>query len=109
MPSAIRRLGTFLFCLGCMAVVVALGLKAGGWMDVKMQQLLLASAMVGALLAASGLVMDWLGTHAVRDQQSVNRPTGAVSSGRTSDVKPPPMRLSGRPAGAKGYREDLMA
>ncbi|MGN6505415.1 MAG: hypothetical protein ACTHM6_07625 [Tepidisphaeraceae bacterium] len=99
MPSAIRKLGTFLFCVGCLAVVAGLVPVATIQVDGKRQQFWLAAAVVGGLLMVSGLVMDWLGSQAIRDQAPV----------QVTDVRPPAMRLSSRPAGGKGYREDLMA
>ena len=99
MPSAIRRLGIFFFCVGCLAVVIGLVPVAAVQVEAKRQQYWLAAAVVGGLLMVSGLVMDWLGSQAVRDQSAV----------QVSDVRPPAMRLSSRPAGGKGYREDLMA
>lgn len=106
MPAAIRRLGVFLFCLGAICVVAALTPVAGEWFDRQTQQGWLAGAMVGGLMAISGLVMDFLGSQAIRDQQMT--PAKAAKS-PTPDMKPPTMRLSSRPAGNKGYREDLMA
>src|SRR5688500_14434172 len=100
MPSALRRLGVFLFCLGGLAVVVALVPVTGAWANDK-EQTWLAIAMVGGLLVISGLVMDWLGSQAIRDQQS--NPQQSVIP------QPPAMRLSSAAKGAKGYREDLMA
>ncbi len=105
MPAAIRRLGVFLFCLGAICVVAALTPVAGEWFDRRTQQAWLAGAMVGGLMVISGLVMDWLGTQALRDQQPLIPATKLGSA----EVKPPAMRLSSRPAGNKGYREDLMA
>jgi len=105
MPAAIRRLGIFLFCVGCVAVVTGLVPLAVDSVDGKRQQVWLAVCVVGGLVAVSGLVMDWLGSQAIRDQQvsRVNNP------GVRGDIQPPAMRLSSRPAGNKGYREDLMA
>ncbi|MGC4030183.1 MAG: hypothetical protein QM754_00335 [Tepidisphaeraceae bacterium] len=100
MPTALRKLGTLLFVIGCLAVVVGLGPVAAGRADEKQQQAWLAAAVVGGLMLISGLVTDWLGSQAVRDQSKTNEPGG--------DVRPPSMRLSGRATG-KGYREDLMA
>ena len=100
MPTAIRKLGTILFVIGCLAVIVGLVPIAAGRVDEKQQQLWLAAAMVGGLLTVSGLVTDWLGSQAVRDQH-----IGGDSGG---DNRPPSMRLSNRPTG-RGFREDLMA
>ena len=105
MPSALRRLGVFLFCLGGLAVVVALVPVTVAWANDK-EQTWLAIAMVGGLLVISGLVMDWLGSQAIRDQQSSG---SAEHSFPVVPTVPPAMRLSSKPKGAKGYREDLMA
>jgi hypothetical protein len=100
MPTAIRKLGTFLFCIGCIAVIAGLVPIAAGRVDGRQQQMWLAIAIIGGLLAVSGLVTDWLGSQAVRDQQP------AMESG--GDVRAPSMRLSNRPTG-RGFRDDLMA
>lgn len=98
MPTAIRKLGTILFVIGCLAVIAGLAPIVAGRVDEKQQQAWFAAAVVGGLLLASGLVTDWLGSQAVRDQ----------SGGDGGDVRPPSMRLSNRPTG-RGFRDDLMA
>lgn len=103
MPTAIRKLGTLLFVVGCIAVIAGLVPIAAGRVDEQQQQAWLAAAVVGGLLAVSGLVTDWLGNQAVRDQS----PGNDGKSGR-GDGRPPAMRLSDRPAG-RGFRDDLMA
>ena len=110
MPTAIRKLGTILFCVGCIAVIAGLAPIAVGRVDGRQQQVCLAIAVVGGLLVVSGLVTDWLGNHAVRDQQAGNGGgDGGGGPGRTlGDGRPPAMRLSGRSTG-RGFREDLMA
>ena len=89
MPTAIRKLGTFLFVIGCIAVIAGLVPVAAGRVDGKVQQVLLAAAVVGGLLVVSGLVTDWLGSQAVRDQASADE--GLTVGGS----RPPSMRLSG--------------
>ena len=120
MPTAIRKLGTVIFVIGCIAVIGGLVPVAAGRVEGRSQQVWLAAAVVGALLAASGLVTDWLGNHAVRDQQSAASRSaggsGGYSGGRgeselgsgLSEKSPPSIRLSGRPTG-RGFRDDLMA
>ena len=103
MPTAIRKLGTILFVVGCIAVLVGLGPVAAGRVDEKQQQVWLAAAVVGGLCVVSGLVTDWLGSQAVRDQA-----TGGGGGSGSGDNRPPSMRLSNRPTG-RGFREDLMA
>lgn len=105
MPTAIRKLGTILFVVGCIAVIAGLGPIVAGRVDEKVQQNWFAAAVVGGLLAVSGLVTDWLGSQAVRDQSGSDG--GAGGSGR-GDGRPPSMRLSNRPTG-RGFRDDLMA
>jgi hypothetical protein len=105
MPAAIRRLGIFLFCVGCVAVVVGVIPLVAESGDEKHHQVWLAICLMGGLVSVSGLVMDWLGSQAIRDQQNVRIKSPVVRN----DTKPPAMRLSSRPAGNKGYREDLMA
>ncbi|MBC7785636.1 MAG: hypothetical protein H7144_17535 [Burkholderiales bacterium] len=100
MVSALRRLGVFLFCLGAIAVVTALVPVGLAVVDEKKEQAWLAIAMVGGLLVVSGLVMDWLGTQVIRES-----PAAVLQP----DSRPPTMRISSKPAGPKGYREDLMA
>ena len=107
MPAAIRKLGTLLFVIGCIAVIAGLSPVAAGRVDEKQQQAWLAAAVVGGLLLASGLVTDWLGSQAVREQSrggSGSDPGGGGAGG----PRPPSMRLSNRPTG-RGFREDLMA
>ncbi|HEX8324913.1 MAG TPA: hypothetical protein VF595_13490 [Tepidisphaeraceae bacterium] len=103
MPTAIRKLGTILFVVGCLAVIAGLAPIAAGRVDERQQQAWLAAAVVGALLAVSGLVTDWLGSQAVREQSA-----GDSGLGGRGDVRPPAMRLSNRPTG-RGFRDDLMA
>ncbi|HEY0007226.1 MAG TPA: hypothetical protein VGB55_00755 [Tepidisphaeraceae bacterium] len=104
MPSALRRLGVFLFCIGVIAVVVGLLPIAGAWIDKKQEQAWLAAAIMGGLLVVSGLVMDWLGTQAIREAEAE-----PVAKDEAKNFRPPGLKLSSKPAGAKGYREDLMA
>ena len=108
MPTAIRKLGTILFCVGCLAVVAGLVPIAVGRGDGRQQQVCLAIAVVGALMAVSGLVTDWLGSHAVREHQAAMNAGGGDGCSGLGDGRPPAMRLSGRPTG-RGFREDLMA
>ena len=103
MPSALRRLGIFLFCFGGLAVVAGLVPVAGAWVSAKQEQVQYAAAMVGGLMAVSGLVMDWLGSQAIRDSQQMPQQQQAITP------TPPAMRLSASPKTGKGYREDLMA
>jgi Na+/melibiose symporter-like transporter len=108
MASALRRLGVFLFCLGGIAVVVGLvpvGLALAG--DVQREQTWLAVAVVGGLLVVCGLVMDFLGSQAVRE--SLQQQASVAMRPTADDPRPPTMKLSSAPKGGKGYREDLMA
>lgn len=104
MASALRRLGVFLFCLGGLAVVIGLVPIGLAWADHQMEQTWLAVAVVGGLLVVCGLVMDFLGSQAIREHQQT---TNAVML--EDEPRPPAMRLSASPKGKKGYREDLMA
>ncbi|GIW76762.1 MAG: hypothetical protein KatS3mg104_1825 [Phycisphaerae bacterium] len=104
MASALRRLGVFLFCLGGLTVVIGLVPIGLAWVDQQMEQTLLAVAVVGGLLVVCGLVMDFLGSQAVRERQQTGN---AVTL--ENEPKPPTMRLSASPKGKKGYQEDLMA
>lgn len=104
MASALRRLGVFLFCLGGLAVVIGLVPIGLAWVDQQMEQTLLAVAVVGGLLVVCGLVMDFLGSQAVRERQQTGN---AVML--ENEPKPPTIRLSASPRGNKGYQEDLMA
>lgn len=104
MASALRRLGVFLFCLGCLAVVIGLVPIGLALVDQQMEQTWLAVSVVGGLLVVCGLVMDFLGSQTIREQQQTGN---AVML--EDDPKPPAMRLSASPKGNKGYREDLMA
>jgi uncharacterized membrane protein len=105
MPSALRRLGVFLFCIGVIAVVAGLLPVAGAWVEKSHEQAWLAAAIMGGLLVVSGLVMDWLGTQAIRDTE----PAVPPAKEEAKDFRPPGLKLSSKPAGSKGYREDLMA
>jgi hypothetical protein len=110
MASALRRLGVFLFCFGAIAVVAGLVPVSLALASEKREQTWLAVAMIGGLLVVCGLVMDFLGSQAVRDQQVQQQAsTGVPVAGQYEDPRPPTMRLSSAPKGAKGYREDLMA
>ncbi len=102
MASALRRLGVFLFCLGAIAVVVGLVPVGLALVNEKKEQTWLAIAVVGGLLVVCGLVMDFLGSQTIRENQPAIKPNGEES-------KPPAMRLSASPKSGKGYREDLMA
>jgi hypothetical protein len=102
MPAALKRLGMFLFCFGGLAVVAGLVPVAGAWVSPKQEQVQFAAAMVGGLMAVSGLVMDWLGSQAIREHQTPPPQQANPSA-------PPAMRLSASPKQGKGYREDLMA
>lgn len=104
MASALRRLGVFLFCLGSVAVVIGLLPIGLAWVDQQMEQTWLAVVVVGGLLVVCGLVMDFLGSQAIREHQQT---PNAVTL--ENEPKPPTMRLSASPKGNKGYREDLMA
>ena len=112
MPTAIRKLGSILFVVGCIAVLVGLGPVAAGRVGERQQQIWLAAAMIGGLCVVSGLVTDWLGSQAVRDQSSggnsgMSDGGGGLGHG-PGDRRPPSMKLSNRPTG-RGFREDLMA
>jgi hypothetical protein len=113
MPSALRRLGVFLFCFGGLAVVVALTPVAAALVGARQEQVQWAAALVGGLMAVSGLVMDWLGSQAIRDEaQNAGGPPSPVQNAnnpQASLANPPAMRLSSSPKTGKGYREDLMA
>jgi uncharacterized membrane protein len=109
MPSALRRLGVFLFCFGGLAVVVALVPVTVAWVSNTTEQTWVAIAMVGGLLVISGLVMDWLGSQAIRDQEPREPKLSGEHAFPVIPPTPPAMRLSSKPKGAKGYREDLMA
>lgn len=108
MPTAIRKLGTILFVIGALAVIVGLSPVATGRVEGRSQQVCLAIAVVGALLAVSGLVTDWLGSHAVREHEAAAGASGDQQRGAFGESRPPSMRLSNRPTG-RGFREDLMA
>ena len=109
MPSALRRLGVFLFCFGGLAVVVALTPVAGALVGARQEQVQWAAALVGGLMAVSGLVMDWLGSQAIRDEARQAQTVQQAVPQQGSAVTPPAMRLSSSPKTGKGYREDLMA
>ena len=106
MPTAIRKLGSILFVVGCIAVLVGLGPVAAGRVEERQQQIWLAAATIGGLCVVSGLVTDWLGSQAVRDQSAGGG--GGMTGGGPGDRRPPAMKLSNRPTG-RGFREDLMA
>ncbi len=101
MATALRRLGVFLFCLGAIAVVVALIPVMLVMVEKKNEQICLAISIVGGLLVISGLVIDWLGSQLANDRKAevVQQP----------ESRPPTMKISSKPAGSRGYREDLMA
>jgi len=103
MSPGLRSLGSILFLMGGLAVVVGV---AGAWRFEGQEQASLAFALVGGLAMIGGIVADWLGVNPTgRDQ-----PAAPVMPERAKPVeRPPAMRLSSRPAGGKGYREDLMA
>ena len=120
MSSALRRLGIFLFCLGGIVVVVALVPILAAWLRPRQEQVAWAGVMVGGLMAVSGLVADWLGSAALRDEaQKAQPPVRPLrAAGEQDDPAgvlpqpppgPPPMRLSASPKSGSGYREDLMA
>ena len=104
MASALRRLGVFLFCFGAIAVVVGLVPVGLAVVDQKKEQTWLAVSVVGGLLVVCGLVMDFLGSQTIRENQQQ-----ALGKTTLEESKPPAMRLSASPKGTKGYREDLMA
>ena len=108
MPSALRRLGIFLFCFGGIAVVAGLVPVAGAWVSAKQEQVQFAAAMVGGLMAVSGLVMDFLGNQAIREQ-SQQPPQRHEKTPQGLPATPPAIRLSASPKQGDGYREDLMA
>jgi hypothetical protein len=103
MPTAIRKLGVILFVIGLLAVIGGLFPVVAGRVDEKQQQFWFAAAIIGGLLGASGLVTDWLGSQAIRDQAGSDGGSNERGEGR-----PPSMRLSNRPSG-RGFRDDLMA
>jgi len=111
MSPGLRSLGSILFLMGGLAVVVGL---VGAWRfegqeQASQAQLSLAFALLGGLAMVGGIVADWLGVNPThRDQPTAPRPNAALERAKPVE-RPPAMRLSSRPAGGKGYREDLMA
>lgn len=101
MSPGLRSLGSILFLMGGIAVITGV---FGAWryegQEASAAQASLAFALVGGLAMIAGIVADWLGVNPTHRDQ----PTAAKSL-----APPPAMRLSSRPAGGKGYREDLMA
>ena len=96
MSPGLRSLGSSLFLMGGIAVVTGI---FGAWRYEGQEQASLAFALVGGLGMIAGLAADWLGVNPARQVQPAKQPV----------LPPPAMRLSSRPAGGKGYREDLMA
>ena len=110
MSPGLRSLGSILFLMGGLAVVVGIfgAWRSEGQEQTAQAQASLAFALAGGLAMVGGIVADWLGVNPTHRDAMGNTPVEQPAVAKP--VAPPPaMRLSSRPAGGKGYREDLMA